>query len=412
MMGAQERKDGRKWIVLFCAVYFISYLIRHCYAAALVEIISDLNVTRKTAGIALTGSFITYGVGQFISGYLGDKMPPQKIIFWGIISTSVINLLIAGSHNITFMNVVWIFSGFFHSLIWSPLVRIVSCTFQQEESYKHAIQRVSQCAYAGTIAVYLLTALFVAVLRWRDIFWLTGAAGLGFAAIWSKQMRYIHTVPTIAKPTDVAEIHSRERLTLREWLQIGMFSILLVIIGIGCLRDGISTWMPVYMSDVFCFNNSISILTSVVLPVFAIISVEIASLLAKRSRNVVRSTMLLMLFATVLCGAMYLSYSHIAALDLSFMALICCCLRGSSFLLTSYLPRFFERYGKVSLVSGITNGSLYIGSAVATYLLGAIADHRGWGCNIAVWGVVALICTGLCSYAANRWGSFQSRINQ
>ena len=61
---------------LFCSVYFITYLVRNSYSAVLVEIIADLEVSKQLASVAVTGSFFTYGFGQFISGKLGDRFQP------------------------------------------------------------------------------------------------------------------------------------------------------------------------------------------------------------------------------------------------------------------------------------------------------------------------------------------------
>ena len=59
-------------------------MTRTNYAAALAEIISATNVAKATAAIAVTGSFITYGVGQLISGFLGDKIAPRLLITLGL----------------------------------------------------------------------------------------------------------------------------------------------------------------------------------------------------------------------------------------------------------------------------------------------------------------------------------------
>ncbi len=52
--------------ILCCLVYFVSYITRINYQASISAIITDLGITKDLASIAVTGSFITYGLGQII----------------------------------------------------------------------------------------------------------------------------------------------------------------------------------------------------------------------------------------------------------------------------------------------------------------------------------------------------------
>ena len=44
--------------------------------------------------MALTGSFITYGTGQIISGVLGDRISPKKLVSRGLLVTVLMNVLL------------------------------------------------------------------------------------------------------------------------------------------------------------------------------------------------------------------------------------------------------------------------------------------------------------------------------
>lgn len=85
-------KREKTLIALCCIVYFTSYITRHNYAAALAEIVLDMNITKSQGSFAMTGMFITYGLGQLISGFLGDKCKPHKIIFGGLLATALCNM--------------------------------------------------------------------------------------------------------------------------------------------------------------------------------------------------------------------------------------------------------------------------------------------------------------------------------
>lgn len=58
--------------------------------------------------------------------------------------------------------------------------------------------------------------------------------------------------------------------------------IMLAIMMQGILRDGITTWMPSYISETFHLASSISILTGIALPLFGIVCSQIASLINRK----------------------------------------------------------------------------------------------------------------------------------
>lgn len=50
----------------------------------------------------------------------------------------------------------------------------------------------------------------------------------------------------------------------------------------GILRDGIATWMPSYISEVFRVDSTVSILTGVALPVFSMFTMWLAAFLYRK----------------------------------------------------------------------------------------------------------------------------------
>lgn len=400
-----KQKTQIAW--LFCSVYFITYLVRNSYSAVLVEIIADLEVSKQLASIAVTGSFFTYGLGQFISGRLGDRFQPHKIILAGLISTSLINLLIAMIPNIYFMNVLWILSGMFHSLIWSPLVRLVAHTYPDTVEFNRVIGKINQGSYIGIIVIYLAASLLVSFLHWQLLFVITGIISLLFSAVWYRMTRSIHLPKSIPqKERESSQTQPFERLTLSRAVSIGMIPVLVSSLCIGFLKDGIATWMPVYFSETHGLNSGLSILTSVILPICAVIMVDVIARLSSVFHNDMKCNVLLFGAASLFCLLLRFFHGSAVMTDLMLMALLTCSLRGSSFMLTSYIPHHFVRFGKVSTVSGLINGFIYLGSGAAAYSIALISDLFGWEFNITVWLSMFILCLILCFLAVKPWENF------
>ena len=84
---------SRNSIVALCsAVYFVSYFSRKDFAAVMAGMLSENVIDKSFAGLIGTLMFVFYGVGQLISGYLGDKIKPKYLIYAGLITTAICNL--------------------------------------------------------------------------------------------------------------------------------------------------------------------------------------------------------------------------------------------------------------------------------------------------------------------------------
>ena len=84
----------KKTRLLFVLTYMVSYLTRLDFGAILVEMHDDLGIASSLLSLAITGSFITYGTGQLISGYLGDRIQPKRLVAVGLAVTSCMNLMV------------------------------------------------------------------------------------------------------------------------------------------------------------------------------------------------------------------------------------------------------------------------------------------------------------------------------
>lgn len=108
----QSKKHINTMITLCVLVYFTSYISRINFGAVILEMIKADGFLKSEVSLALTASFITYGAGQLISGYLGDRVSPKMLIFFGFITTAVMNFLIPFCLSSGFIVAIWCVNGF------------------------------------------------------------------------------------------------------------------------------------------------------------------------------------------------------------------------------------------------------------------------------------------------------------
>ncbi len=380
---------------LFSLTYMISYITRINYGAIIVEMESATGLTQSMLSMALTGSFITYGIGQVISGIIGDRVSPKRLVSIGFIITTLMNFLIPFSRSPYLMLVIWCVNGFAQSLMWPPLVRLMT-TLLTSEDYKMVTTKVSWGSSFGTIAVYLLSPIIISLLGWKFVFFFSSVCGLIMLFVWNK---FCIDVGVTRREKSVVEVSKDKKYKLFTPL---MVFIMVAIILQGLLRDGVTTWMPSYIKDTYNLGNTISILTGVVLPIFSILCFWVATkLYIKVFTNPIACAGVFFLLGTLSALGIYFITGKSALGSILLSAILTGAMHGVNLMLVCMVPPFFEKGGRVSTVSGVINSCTYIGSAISTYGIALLSEKFGWNFTVLIWiliaGIGALVC-GICKY--------------
>jgi len=406
------QKAAARFIFLCAAVYFFSYVSRINYGAVLVSIIQTEGYSKPDASAALTGLFITYGLGQFVSGYLGDRLPPHRLITAGLLVSAAMNLLVPLCPDAAATTAVWCVNGFAQALMWPPLVRLMSGLLTDAD-YEKAVVRVSWGSSFGTIFVYLAAPVCVTLGGWRPVFVLSAALTAGMALVWALCVRRLPALETLA-PRRGKTPAAREKRTggLPGGLLPLLAAVMLSIVLQGVLRDGITTWTPSYVSELFHLGSAPSILAGVVLPVFSIFSFYFTSLL---NRRVLKNELVCAgaIFAACFLSLLALRFFGAAGpvFSVAALALAVGCMHGVNLLLICSLPAHFRNTGRISLISGLLNSCTYAGSALSAYGIAAVTERAGWSATVLVWCAAALGGTLCCALCARSWQRFREAEN-
>ena len=396
----EKLTDKRKinaFIFLFAVIYFTSYITRINYGAVISEMESDTGLSKALLSMALTGSFITYGIGQIISGICGDKFSPKRLITIGLMVTVLMNILIPFCPNAYFMLGVWSVNGFAQAFMWPPLVKIMTTLFT-DETYKASTVKVSWGSSIGTIAVYLISPLVIALSSWKAVFFVSAFCGIVMIFVWNRFCVDIEVKP-LAKAEKADKANHKH--ILFNPLMIG---VMVAIALQGMLRDGVTTWMPSYISETYNLSNIIAILTGVILPLFSIITFQITS---KLHRTVLKNPLscagVIFLAGTIAALGLVFTTGRNAALSVIFSALLTGSMHGVNLILICMIPAYFKKYGNVSTVSGILNSCTYVGSAVSTYGIAIISEKFDWSTTLLIWLLIAVLGTLICFISIKPW---------
>lgn len=400
-MKITEKKEVNRLAFLLMFTYMISYITRINYGAVISEMERATRISRELLSMAVTGSFITYGTGQIVSGILGDKFSPKKLVSVGFITTILMNILIPLCSNPYQMLAVWCINGFAQSFMWPPIVKIMASSLSDAE-YNKAVVKVSWGSSIGTILVYLVSPVMIALFSWKAVFLFSALCGAVMLLIWNRCLNYTEDETKIEAVKEVKE--EKKVNSVKILFTPFMICIMIAIILQGMLRDGVTTWMPSYISETYNLSNIISILTGVVLPVFSIVCFNITSKLNNKvfTNPVFCSGVIFGVGAVSALGLYFLSGQN-AIFSVALSALLTGCMHGVNLLLICIVPAAFKKYGNVSTVSGVINSCTYIGSAISTYGIALLSVKVGWSNTLLIWFAIALTGTLICFACAKPW---------
>ena len=388
-----DKKAVGRYIWLLSAAYMVSYLTRVNFGAVIYEMVLSNGYEKAALSAAVTGAFITYGAGQFVSGWLGDRVQPRNLMLFGLLLTTAMNLLIPLCPNPTAITAVWCVNGLAQAFMWPPLVRLMTGLFD-EEDYRRCSIRVSWGSSLGTMALYLISPVLISVASWKAMFFFCAGCGLLMALIWAK------TCPAIPMASPRAkDQQSGAAATLFTPM---MLAVMVAIVLMGALRDGVTTWMPTYIGETYNLGAAVATLTGVALPVFAILCQKLAAVIYGKFRGKpLPAGASFCALAVAACGLLMAGSN--AALSVLGAAMLTGAMHGTNTVLIMLMPSHFRHTGHVSAISGTLNACVYIGSALSTYGFAALSESAGWGGTITLWLGLSVACGGILLLCIPGW---------
>lgn len=393
----RENPQKVNQFILLCAfTYFISYVTRTNYGAIIAEMVTSTGQSKSALAVALTGSFITYGAGQLVSGYFGDRVQPKLLITIGLLTTIVMNVLIPFCTNTIQMAIVWCINGFAQSFMWPPLVKLMA-TLLSAGDYDKGCVRVSWGGSLGTMFIYLVSPLLITLFGWRSVFWMSALVGICGIVLWWK------LCPNLQLSASVAARQQEKGYKASLISPLLLISLLTILIQ-GTLRDGVTTWMPSYIAEVCHLSNEAAILVGVILPLFSIFCHHVTGEIHHRKlKNIFLCATAIFGMGAVAALMLYLLPEGSTVASVLFLSLLAGCMHGVNLLLICMLPPYFAKEGNVSVVSGLMNSITYVGSALSAYVIPLATENSGWNMTLLLWLTMAVAGTVLCAVCIPVW---------
>lgn len=238
----------------------------------------------------------------------------------------------------------------------------------------------------GTAAVYGLSALFAEFLFYRMIFFVAAVVLPIMAASWFIiSAKYLPE--KVNQPQLQANDNNKRGVDKTLTVSIAVLAIFAIITNLT--KDGLTTWVPSILKEIYSLPDSISILLTLLLPVLAIFGTAVAAKLRKKIPDFIGICITLFGVNALLIGAVIMFLSVSAIITLVSFALVSCFMAGINNVITSMAPLYWKDKINSGMLAGILNGFCYVGSTISSYGLGLVADSYGW--NVVFW-LLCVLC--------------------
>ncbi len=376
MVNSLSNKKSNFLIFLCWAAYTAAYVARLNYNASMVEILSQMGTTKEAAGTVSSFFFFAYGAGQLVNGLLSKKYNTKYSVTVALTASCIINLAMTFCQGIDAMKYLWFFNGVFQSILWSSLIKTLSDNLADSKLSK-AVMVMSTTVASGTFVAYGLAALFSYLsFNWTTIFYVASVLVGAVAVLWFIGMS---TVKKEKSEKESTEIKTKSKLSFKPAFIISIAVILISAVTNGFIKDGITTWVPSILKEEFGVPSSLSIIVTLLLPVLSIFGTTLVNALHKKQKdeNALNG---IFYFATIILTVLIILTLNFKSVPLTLILFggIACLMSAVNNVITSVVPLYSRDKIDSGFSAGLLNTFCYIGSTLATSMLGRIADTKGW----------------------------------
>ncbi len=263
------------------------------------------------------------------------------------------------------------------AFLWSSLIRLLTETLTKEYMAKASVVMGTTVA-TGTFIIYALSAVYVNI-NFKLAFITAGVVMPLVALIW------LFILPKILAKIEKSEENAQILKSVqsnpneRKKIYLTVFTFFIMAVAINLIKDGLITWVPSILKETYNLADSISIILTLALPLFAVFGNFLGVKLHKKIPDFVLQVALMFLISAGFIGIVIAGLSlNQFVLTVICFALVCLLISSCNSIVTGIFPLFMKGRVNSGLIAGAINGCCYLGSTISSYGLGAVADGFGW----------------------------------
>ena len=398
--GFRQRR-GLNWATVGF-MYTSYYLCRYNFSYANKAIRDEFGFSYEDMSRILFWNFIAYGCGQIINGLLTDRIGGKRAMLIGAAGTIVANLLfgVASFWGLfALFALLWGINGYVQSFGAPGFIKINSAWFSEKGRGTFAGIFGFMINLGRFVANKLLPSLLagftflgmwqIPAQHWRWLFWIPAAVATVVAIVLAmvvkdtpEQCGYHGVFRGEADHADVdtradyAMLFKQVFLNHVVWIMAGAYACT------GAVRQAIDQWFPTYFQEVHHLNMKESAYfqwVGFLIPFVASSGSLLSGWISDRFFHSRRAPVACAIYLIEMFVILAATQAKSVGAGVLFMVLISFTVNSTHSLLGPAAAMDIGGRKMAAFASGCIDAFQYFGAAVATWGLGWILDHKGWG---------------------------------
>lgn len=375
-----KRDRNVAWVLTWLA-YATYYTGRKGFSVAKKSIHDQLDVSTTTLGAIDTAYLGAYSLGQFVSGFLGDRIGARRLIGWGLLLSASCCVAFGASSTAALFMLLFCINGFAQSTGWPGTTRAMA-EWTTRRNRGTVMAFWATCYQVGGIIATALAAFLLGRFGWRHAFF--GPAVVlvivALGVLWMLKTgpsEHDEKADGDGAKTEHEKRGSAQRAVLKNavlWCYGASY------FAIKFIRYALLFWLPFFLAKARGFDEEQAGYLSTAFEVGGIAGVIAIGVASDRLRRFSRS--LLAAVSLVALAAAVLLYTRLDTTgtwaNIVGLALIGAALFGPDSLISGAAAQDAGGPHAAAMATGFVNGLGSVGAMLQGLVVPAVSERYGW----------------------------------
>lgn len=370
--------------------YAACYFGRTILSAIMPQMIESEIFSRNALASMGSCYFFSYGIGQLINGFIGDKIKARLMVFIGLLLAGIDVIAFGLNSTVIGGMILWGMCGFLLSMLWGPITKIVAVN-TNETTGQLVLTLLNVASILGAMLAYLAASFVSDFEAWRPAFMIAGGALIITAVVWYFMIKRLES------NSDINESQSTKKSGLSKsvlniMLDNAFLPMIIVVMINGIIRNAVDFWIPTYIAEELGASPRMASLFAGVLPFVNVVGTFAGVYFYRVTKNNEFLTYIVS-FAGAAAAFLFMWFIGGKVMLLSIIFLFCASALMSSacnIIFSAYVIRF-KYTGNISTITGLLNFLSYIAASFAGILFGSTIENIGWNSTVFIWMAISIL---------------------
>lgn len=369
------------YILACCFLYVLMMGSKNAYTAEIVAIQGVFTATKAQVSLAMTYYFIVYAIGHVLLIFFIPKINMTIYLAITSVLSAVLTVLIGFAPSLQFIYAVCAVNGALQAGVYSGCMGLLA-KHLPTRLLPRANTIMSIGSATASVISYSVPALCLSIGRWNLPFILLGVLFLISVVFFVFVSRLVKKSNKSIQQDSLQENENKGSQTnldsnKKTIINFFAFAILLTVIS-NVLYYAIMNYIPNLLKDVHGMPDNVSVLITLVVPLFSVIGSFISINICEKIKNYYSVALVFFVLSALIIGLVSLIYSSNVVITIIFLIFYIILSVAGRAVFSGIMAFKMKKIINPGVYSAGTNAFAAVVAGVIPPLAGNLIDAAGW----------------------------------